>query len=335
MRGRLFTHIVSRETNFIIGEWIFSGESPNIIGNEKLTFLRLQGNNYVIKPSSFFQAFLCHRTQNGDFLGSDEVRAPIERVTSLAKILAIANQKGGVGKTTTSVNLAACLGAKKQRVLLVDSDPQGNASSGFGIQKSELPATIYDVLLGNASAAEATVHTDYKVDVVPANINLAGAEVELVSAISRETRLKKALDAVRDAYDYILIDCPPSLGLLTLNALAAADAVLLPIQCEYYALEGVAQLMNTITLVRDNLNPDLAVEGVVLTMYDGRTKLAQDVVSEVQKNFGDIVYKTLIPRNVRLSEAPSYGQPVIYYDKHSKGAKVYQELAKEVLKRGR
>ena len=270
-----------------------------------------------------------------DFLGSDEVRAPIERVTSLAKILAIANQKGGVGKTTTSVNLAACLGAKKQRVLLVDSDPQGNASSGFGIQKSELPATIYDVLLGNASAAEATVHTDYKVDVVPANINLAGAEVELVSAISRETRLKKALDAVRDAYDYILIDCPPSLGLLTLNALAAADAVLLPIQCEYYALEGVAQLMNTITLVRDNLNPDLAVEGVVLTMYDGRTKLAQDVVSEVQKNFGDIVYKTLIPRNVRLSEAPSYGQPVIYYDKHSKGAKVYQELAKEVLKRGR
>ena len=270
-----------------------------------------------------------------DFLGSDEARAPIERVTSLTKILAIANQKGGVGKTTTSVNLAACLGAKKQRVLLVDSDPQGNASSGFGIQKSELPATIYDVLLGGATAAEATVHTDYKVDVVPANINLAGAEVELVSAISRETRLKKALDAVRDAYDFILIDCPPSLGLLTLNALAAADAVLLPIQCEYYALEGVAQLMNTITLVRDNLNPDLAVSGVVLTMYDGRTKLAQDVVSEVQKNFGDIAYRTLIPRNVRLSEAPSYGQPVIYYDKHSKGAQVYKELAKEMLKRER
>ena len=270
-----------------------------------------------------------------DFLGSDEARAPIERVTSLAKILAIANQKGGVGKTTTSVNLAACLGAKKQRVLLVDSDPQGNASSGFGIQKSELPATIYDVLLGNASAAEATVHTDYKVDVVPANINLAGAEVELVSAISRETRLKKALAAVREDYDFILIDCPPSLGLLTLNALAAADAVLMPIQCEFYALEGVAQLMNTITLVRDNLNPDLAVSGVVLTMYDGRTKLAQDVVSEVQKNFGDIVYKTLIPRNVRLSEAPSYGQPVIYYDKHSKGAQVYKELAKEMLKRER
>ena len=258
-----------------------------------------------------------------------------ERVTSLAKILAIANQKGGVGKTTTSVNLAACLAAKKQRVLLVDSDPQGNASSGFGIQKSELQATIYDVLLGGKTAAEAIVSTEFKVDVLPANINLAGAEVELVAAISRETRLKKALAAVRGNYDFILIDCPPSLGLLTLNALAAADAVLMPIQCEFYALEGVAQLMNTVNLVRDNLNPDLAVEGVVLTMYDSRTKLAQDVVREVQENFGDVVYQTLIPRNVRLSEAPSYGQPVIYYDKHSKGAQVYKELAKEMLKRER
>ena len=257
-----------------------------------------------------------------------------ERVTSLAKILAIANQKGGVGKTTTSVNLAACLGARGKRVLLVDSDPQGNASSGFGIQKSELPATIYDVLIGGKAVTEALVHTDFSVDVVPANINLAGAEVELVAAISRETRMKKALDAVRDSYDFILIDCPPSLGLLTLNALAAADAVLMPIQCEFYALEGVAQLMNTIQLVRDNLNPQLAVEGVVMTMYDGRTKLAQDVVSEVQKNFGDVVYQTLIPRNVRLSEAPSYGQPILYYDKHSTGARVYKELAKEVLARG-
>ena len=256
-------------------------------------------------------------------------------MTSLAKILAIANQKGGVGKTTTSVNLAAGLGAKKQRVLLVDCDPQGNATSGFGIEKGGLAATIYDVLLGGAKLADAICRTEYKVDVVPATISLAGAEVELVSAISRETRLKKALAAVREDYDFILIDCPPSLGLLTLNALAAADAVLMPIQCEFYALEGVAQLMNTVTLVRDNLNPDLAVEGVVMTIYDSRTKLAQDVVREVKKSFGDVVYHTMIPRNVRLSEAPSYGKPVLYYDKHSKGAQVYKELAKEVLKRER
>ena len=255
-------------------------------------------------------------------------------VTFLAKILAIANQKGGVGKTTTSVNLAACLGAKqKQRVLLVDCDPQGNATSGFGIQKSELDATIYDLLIRGRKVAGVVQHTEFCVDVVPANIELAGAEVELVAAISRETRLKKALDDVRDDYDFILIDCPPSLGLLTLNALAAADAVLMPIQCEFYALEGVAQLMNTVQLVRDNLNPDLQVEGVVMTMYDSRTKLAQDVVGEVQKNFGDIVYHTMIPRNVRLSEAPSYGQPIIYYDKNSAGARVYKELAREVLKR--
>ena len=268
--------------------------------------------------------FLYHRTHDTDIF---------KGVTFLAKILAIANQKGGVGKTTTSVYLAACLAVKKQRVLLVDCDPQGNASSGFGIQKSELDATIYDVLLGGKTVKDAVQHTDYGVDVVPANINLAGAEIELVSAMSRETRLKKALDVVRDDYDFILIDCPPSLGLLTLNALAAADAVLMPIQCEFYALEGVAQLMNTLQLVRDNLNPGLAVDGVVMTMYDGRTKLAQDVVGEVKKNFGDIVYHTLIPRNVRLSEAPSYGQPIIFYDKHSTGARVYKELAREVLKR--
>ena len=252
----------------------------------------------------------------------------------MAKILAIANQKGGVGKTTTSVNLAACLGAKRKKVLLVDCDPQGNATSGFGINKSELPLTIYDLLINGKSVTDILQKTDYQVDVVPANIELAGAEVELVAAISRETRLKKALDAVREGYDYIIIDCPPSLGLLTLNALAAADAVLMPIQCEFYALEGVAQLMNTIQLVRDNLNPTLGIEGVLMTMYDGRTKLATDVVAEVRKNFGDIVFHTLIPRTVRLSEAPSYGQPILYYDKKSKGATVYQELAKEVISRG-
>ncbi|MBQ1613390.1 MAG: ParA family protein [Selenomonas sp.] len=252
----------------------------------------------------------------------------------MAKIIAVANQKGGVGKTTTAVNLAACIAAKKKKVLLVDCDPQGNASSGFGVEKSELDKTIYHVLIDNAPVAEVLQKTEFKVDILPANIELAGAEVELVAAISRETRLKKALDAVRDNYDYILIDCPPSLGLLTLNSLAAADSVIMPIQCEFYALEGVAQLMKTIELVRNNLNANLAIEGVVMTMYDSRTKLAEQVVAEVKNSFDTAVYKTRIPRTVRLSEAPSYGQPILYYDKKSKGAEVYMKLAKEVIARG-
>ena len=255
-------------------------------------------------------------------------------VKNLAKIIAVANQKGGVGKTTTAVNLAACIAAKKKKVLLVDCDPQGNASSGFGVEKSELDKTIYHVLIDNAPVAEVLQKTEFKVDILPANIELAGAEVELVAAISRETRLKKALDAVRDNYDYILIDCPPSLGLLTLNSLAAADSVIMPIQCEFYALEGVAQLMKTIELVRNNLNANLAIEGVVMTMYDSRTKLAEQVVAEVKNSFDTAVYKTRIPRTVRLSEAPSYGQPILYYDKKSKGAEVYMKLAKEVIARG-
>ncbi|SFW34567.1 ParA family protein [Selenomonas ruminantium] len=252
----------------------------------------------------------------------------------MAKIIAIANQKGGVGKTTTSVNLAACIAAKKKKVLLVDCDPQGNASSGFGVEKSALDKTIYHVLIDNVPVSEVIQKTEFKVDILPANIELAGAEVELVAAISRETRLKKALDAVRDNYDYILIDCPPSLGLLTLNSLAAADSVIMPIQCEFYALEGVAQLMKTIELVRSNLNAELAVEGVVMTMYDSRTKLAEQVVDEVRNSFDTAVYKTMIPRTVRLSEAPSFGQPILYYDKKSKGAEVYMKLAKEVIARG-
>ncbi len=239
-----------------------------------------------------------------------------------------------MGKTTTSVNLAACIAAKKKKVLLVDCDPQGNASSGFGVEKSALDKTIYHVLIDNVPVSEVIQKTEFKVDILPANIELAGAEVELVAAISRETRLKKALDAVRDNYDYILIDCPPSLGLLTLNSLAAADSVIMPIQCEFYALEGVAQLMKTIELVRNNLNAELAVEGVVMTMYDSRTKLAEQVVDEVRNSFDTAVYKTMIPRTVRLSEAPSFGQPILYYDKKSKGAEVYMKLAKEVIARG-
>ncbi|WP_074515072.1 MULTISPECIES: ParA family protein [unclassified Selenomonas] len=254
---------------------------------------------------------------------------------SLTKIIAVANQKGGVGKTTTSVNLAACLAEKKKKVLLVDCDPQGNASSGYGIDKSALEQTIYHVLIDNVAVQDVIQKTEFKVDVLPANIELAGAEVELVAAISRETRLKKALDSVKENYDYIIIDCPPSLGLLTLNSLAAADSVLMPIQCEFYALEGVSQLMNTIELVRSNLNPQLEVEGVLMTMFDSRTKLSEQVVDEVRNNFGDTVYKTMIPRTVRLSEAPSYGEPILYYDKRSKGAEVYLKLAKEVIARGK
>ncbi|MBQ7478507.1 MAG: ParA family protein [Selenomonadaceae bacterium] len=252
----------------------------------------------------------------------------------MARTIAIANQKGGVGKTTTAVNLCACLAALKKRVLLVDCDPQGNATSGFGINKSELEATVYDVLINNKDIHEAIRTTEYKVDLLPSNIELAGAEIELVAAISRETRLKKALSPVQEEYDFIFIDCPPSLGLLTLNSLAAADSVLMPIQCEFYALEGVSQLMNTIQLIQNNLNPDLKIEGVLMTMYDARTNLSMQVVHEVRKNFGDAVYKSMIPRNVRLSEAPSYGEPIIVYDGKSKGAEEYMNLAKEVIRRG-
>lgn len=250
----------------------------------------------------------------------------------MGKIIAIANQKGGVAKTTTSVNLSACLALNGKRVLLVDMDPQGNATSGLGIDKDAIQQCVYDVLINGLSMESVLLPTPVEgLEIIPATIQLAGAEIELVSAISRESKLKKAFDGVVAHYDYIIMDCPPSLGLLTLNALTAANSIIIPIQCEYYALEGLGQLLNTIQLVQKHLNRELEIEGALLTMFDARTNLAIQVVDEVKSHFGPKVYKTIIPRNVRLSEAPSHGLPVVIYDPKSKGSEVYQELAKEVI----
>lgn len=253
----------------------------------------------------------------------------------MGRTIAIANQKGGVGKTTTSVNLSACLAYLGKKTLLIDIDPQGNASSGVGINKKEIEGCIYDVLIED-EPMESYIH-ETKIEhlwIVPATMSLAGAEIELVSAISREVRLKRALDEVKDDFDYIIIDCPPSLGLLTINALTAADGVLIPVQCEYYALEGLNQLLSTVRLVQKHLNKELVIEGVLLTMLDARTNLGLQVIEEVKKYFREKVYKSIIPRNVRLSEAPSHGKPIILYDVRSRGSDTYTELAREVIKNG-
>jgi chromosome partitioning protein len=250
----------------------------------------------------------------------------------LSKIIAIANQKGGVGKTTTAVNLGACLAKLDRKVLIVDIDPQGNTTSGIGINKADVNYCIYDVLINEVHPKMAITDTNIEnLKIIPATIQLAGAEIELVPTMSREVRLKKALALIRDDFDYVLIDCPPSLGLLTINSLTAADSVIIPIQCEYYALEGLSQLLNSIRLVQKHLNTSLQIEGVLLTMFDARTNLGIQVIEEVKKYFQQKVYQTIIPRNVRLSEAPSHGQSIITYDPKSKGAEVYLDLAKEVI----
>ncbi len=253
----------------------------------------------------------------------------------VGRTIAIANQKGGVGKTTSSVNLSACLAYLGKKVLLIDIDPQGNATSGVGINKGDVDKCIYEILIDDVDVKDTIMETKVEnLDVVPATISLAGAEIELVSTISREARLKNALAEVKDLYDYIIIDCPPSLGLLTLNSLTASDGIIIPVQCEYYALEGLSQLLSTVRLVQKHLNHDLMIDGVLLTMYDARTNLGMQVIEEVKKYFQDKVYESVVPRNVRLSEAPSHGEPIIIYDPKSRGAEVYLELAKEVIRNG-
>lgn len=253
----------------------------------------------------------------------------------MGRTIAIANQKGGVGKSTTAINLSSCLGEMGQKVLTIDMDPQGNTTSGMGVEKNEVENTIYELLLGESKLEDCIIPLNFdNLSLIPSNVNLAGAEIELIGVEDKEFILKNAIDQVRDQYDFIIIDCPPSLNMLTINAMTTADTVLVPIQCEYYALEGLSQLMHTIELVQERLNPELEMEGVVFTMYDARTNLSLQVVENVKDSLDQNIYKTIIPRNARLAEAPSYGMPINYYDKRSTGAESYRLLADEVIHRG-
>lgn len=250
----------------------------------------------------------------------------------MGKAIAVFNQKGGVGKTTTAINFSAALAEKGKKVLLIDNDPQGNLTSGLGIDKSSLTSTIYHVLIQSADISSTIIDTDFEgLRILPGSVDLAGAEIELIEFEDREYLLKNQLDLVKNDYDYIVVDCPPSLGLLTINALVAVDSILIPIQCEYYALEGVSHLINTYDLVRERINPSLEIQGVLLSMFDGRTNLSIQVVEEVKRHFKHLVYRTIVPRNVRLAEAPSYGLPIIHYDRKSKGSEAYLDLAEEFL----
>jgi chromosome partitioning protein len=270
---------------------------------------------------------------NSNFTNYDDMQSG--KNSHLGRVIAIANQKGGVGKSTTAVNLSSYLGDNGYRTLIVDFDPQSNSTSGIGLEKDNIRLSIYDVLINNLEPAKAILKTPYKnLYILPSSIQLAGAEVELVTSMKREYKFKHAIDKIRSQFDFTIVDCPPALGLLTVNALTGASEVLIPIQCEYYALEGLGQLMNTINLIKENLNEQLVITGVVMTMYDQRTRLSEQVIEEVRSYFPDKVYKTIIPRNVRLSEAPSYGKPIIYYDPECKGAQAYKSLTKEVIANG-
>lgn len=289
-------------------------------GNNKLPAQKPASGDNAVYAQSGFAGFDPKQPVKNSFLG---------------RIIAIANQKGGVGKSTTAVNLSSYLGDNGYRTLIVDFDPQSNSTSGIGLEKDNKRLSIYDVLINNLEPEKAILKTPYKnLYILPSSIQLAGAEVELVASMKREYKFKHAIDKIRSQFDFTIVDCPPALGLLTVNALTGANEVLIPIQCEYYALEGLGQLMNTINLIKENLNEQLVITGVVMTMYDQRTRLSEQVIEEVRSYFPDKVYKTIIPRNVRLSEAPSYGKPIIYYDPECKGAQAYKSLTKEVIANG-
>lgn len=275
-----------------------------------------------------------------DFLGSGQSKDLYENIfnrgKNVGRIISIANQKGGVGKSTTAINLSACLGEKEKKVLLIDSDPQGNTTTGLGQEKNQIENTIYDIYIGNESIQQCIIKNIYEnLDLIPANVNFSAAEIELIGIDNKEFILRNELDYIKNDYDFIIIDCPPSLSLLTVNAMAASDTVIVPIQCEYYALEGLSQLIHTVNLVKDRLNADLDLEGVVFTMYDSRTNLSQQVVDNVKENMPDNIFEVIIPRSIRLAEAPSYGQPITVYDAKSTGAESYRKLAELVIRKKR